>query len=526
MTEKRLPAFATENDIGWRWISSRPAYAFVGVVTLVAAILRLLYLGKESLWGDEAFTVALASIPLPTMLKLLATDEPNIALYVLMLRGWLALGDSESTIRLLSVVFAAATVPLLYCVARRLAGQPVALLTILLFAVNAWAIRYAQEARGYTLWMMLILASWLFFLRSLERPTRWNLGGYIAASALGLYAHFFAVMSFAAQWIAVLLCARRETPWRPMVASAAAIAVLGAPIVLATRLGYAGQLDWIPPTSFQTIQVTLYSFCGSVAGGRFATMLPLLCVTFWAVGFLALSRESRKSALAARNLALIVLGAALPVAIVFGVSIARPSFIPRYLFQCLPFFSILVAAGLWRMRPRWIGAAALLAILCLSLYQDYRYYQFYLRDDWRGATEYILSNAKTGDGIVTYDSPARWPYDYYASNFGSPAVRPDLIFPQWDNEFRVGGLSYPFAFRKSAGREAVMMRALDGAASVHPRIWLILYHNEIPAIGTDAGTERLLAALNQHYRMTAGRDFEEIRVLLFERAGNAPLPRA
>ena len=326
--------------------------------------------------------------------------------------------------------------------------------------------------------------------------------------------------------IAVLLCARRETPWRPMVASAAAIAVLGAPIVLATRLGYAGQLDWIPPTSFQTIQVTLYSFCGSVAGGRFATMLPLLCVTFWAVGFLALSRESRKSALAARNLALIVLGAALPVAIMFGVSIARPSFIPRYLFQCLPFFSILVAAGLWRMRPRWIGAAALLAILCLSLYQDYRYYQFYLRDDWRGATEYILSNAKTGDGIVTYDSPARWPYDYYASNFGSPAVRPDLIFPQWDNEFRVGGLSYPFAFRKSAGREAVMMRALDGAASVRPRIWLILYHNEIPAIGTDAGTERLLAALNQHYRMTAGRDFEEIRVLLFERAGNAPLPRA
>ncbi|MGB0060970.1 glycosyltransferase family 39 protein, partial [Candidatus Binatus sp.] len=176
MTEKRLPAFATENDIGWRWISGRPAYAFVAVVTLVAAILRLLYLGKESLWGDEAFTVALASIPLPTMLKLLATDEPNIALYVLMLRGWLALGDSESTIRLLSVVFAVATVPLLYCVARRLAGQPVALLTILLFAVNAWAIRYAQEARGYTLWMMLTLASWLFFLRSLERPTRWNLG--------------------------------------------------------------------------------------------------------------------------------------------------------------------------------------------------------------------------------------------------------------------------------------------------------------------------------------------------------------
>ena len=69
-----------------------------------------------------------------------------------------------------------------------------------------------------------------------------------------------------------------------------------------------------------------------------------------------------------------------------------------------------------------------------------------------------------------------------------------------------------------------MMRALDEAASVNPRIWLILYHNEIPAIGTDAGTQRLLAALNQHYRMTAERDFEAIRVLLFERAGNAPPP--
>ena len=84
-------------------------------MTLVGAILRLLYLGKESLWGDEAFTVALASIPLPTMLKLLATNEPNMSLYVLMLRGWLALGDSEATIRLPSVVIAVATVPLLYC---------------------------------------------------------------------------------------------------------------------------------------------------------------------------------------------------------------------------------------------------------------------------------------------------------------------------------------------------------------------------------------------------------------------------
>ena len=307
-----------------------------------------------------------------------------------------------------------------------------------------------------------------------------------------------------------------------MVASAAAIALLGAPIVVATRLGYVGQLDWIPPTSFQTIKVTLYSFCGSVGGGRFAWMLPLLCVIFWAVGFLALTRHSRESALAARNLALIVLGAVLPVAILFGVSIARPSFIPRYLFDCLPFFSILVAAGLWRTRPRWIGAAALIAILCLSLYQDYRYYQFYLRDDWRGATAYILRNAKTGDGVVTYDSPARWPYDYYVSHYGSPAVRPDLVFPQWDDEFRVGGSSYPFAFRESAGPEAVMMRALDEAASVNPRIWLILYHDQIPAIGTDAGTQRLLAALNQHYRMTAERDFEAIRVLLFERAGNAP----
>jgi mannosyltransferase len=500
--------------------------ASVAALTIVAAVLRILYIGKQSIWVDEASSIAFAQMPLHSMLRLLATREQNMSLYFLMLRAWLRVGDDEATVRMLSAVFSVAAVPLIYWVAARLSGWRVAIQATLLFAINAWAIRYAQEVRSYSLWLMLVLASWLYFLRSLERPSRRNLAGYVAASAFGLYAHFFAVLSYAAQWIAILPDRRREQPWRPIVAGGALVAVLGAPLLIASRLGDVGQTAWIPPTSFHAIQETVYGLSGSIAGGRFAWMLPGLCILFSAVGLFAMVRRRGESPDAARNLNMIVLGAVLPAATLLGVSLfARPLFLPRYMFECLPFFLIMVAAGLWNAQPRWIGAAGLIAVVCLSLYQDYRYYRFYTRDDWRGATNYVLSGAMPGDGVVIYGSLARWPYDYYVSRFGSPAGRPALIFPEWDDQFHVGGASYPFAHREPNGRDAAMMRAIDDAPKRYARIWLVIWPTDPFADSGRVTFERLLAALNQRYRLRSEKNFpDEIRVLLYDRvdadAGN------
>src|SRR5690348_3544095 len=70
-------------------------------IFLLAAAVRLLGLGNQDLWGDEAFSVMAAVGPIPNMLASLSTGEPHPPLFPLLLAAWLRLlGRSELVARL------------------------------------------------------------------------------------------------------------------------------------------------------------------------------------------------------------------------------------------------------------------------------------------------------------------------------------------------------------------------------------------------------------------------------------------
>src|SRR5579864_6808927 len=77
----------------------------------IGAITRLLFLGRKSFWLDEGASVALARLPWRAFVERLSTHEANMAVYYLLLRGWLAFGQSEFWIRTLSVIPGVATLP-------------------------------------------------------------------------------------------------------------------------------------------------------------------------------------------------------------------------------------------------------------------------------------------------------------------------------------------------------------------------------------------------------------------------------
>ncbi len=493
--------------------------ATAAILTVVATLLRVAFVGRQSFWGDEAATAIFARMQPRDMLQLLTTHESAMAMYFVLARFWAHLGDDEATLRMLSVIFAAATVPPLYFVARHLAGARVATVATLLFAVNAFAIRYAQEARSYSLWLLLVVVSWLYFLRIAERPARANVAGYIAASTLAVYAHVFAIFSLAAQWLAILSGPRQRLQSRPLLVSGFAIAILSAPLLVTTWLGDVGQTAWIEPIKFLTIQQTVYGFSGSLTGGPVAWLLPVICVALAGFGMLAMCRSSHQSVDAAQNFRLIVFGLAVPIAALVVMSFAKPAFVPRYAFECLPFFSIMVAIGLCEARPRVIGAIGLAAIVGLSLYQDYRYYRVYPRDDWRAATAYLLGNSNSGDAAILFSEANRWPYDYYVSRLGSPPQRPALIYPDWDREFRIAG-AYVLDPRALPAREAILMKVIDDAPARFPRIWLVQCANRNSRVGSDAATDRILAAMSKRYRAVSEKDFFDIQVTLYERIPN------
>ena len=121
--------------------------------------LRLVCLACKPLWFDEAFSVEVARLDWPNFLHLLWWREANMSFYYLLLRVWLHLGHSPYFIRSLSVIIAAATLPAIYWLARLLFDHRVALISAALFTFNAYDVRYSQEARSYSLLVLLATLS-------------------------------------------------------------------------------------------------------------------------------------------------------------------------------------------------------------------------------------------------------------------------------------------------------------------------------------------------------------------------------
>jgi mannosyltransferase len=127
-------------------------------ITLLALFLRLHLLGQDSFWGDELASVRRAQMDWDAFWELMR-GIPAMALYYALLRFWILLGDSEFTVRILSVIPAVVTVPLVYFMGKRLFDPRVGLIAALLLAMNAFHIQYSQEARSYSLLILLVTLS-------------------------------------------------------------------------------------------------------------------------------------------------------------------------------------------------------------------------------------------------------------------------------------------------------------------------------------------------------------------------------
>src|SRR5262249_25627339 len=136
-------------------------------IVVVAVLLRVVFLGTRSLWSDEIVSVKLASDTWEAFRYWLLRREANMALYYLLLRGWVRYGDGEAWVRLFSAIFGVLTVPLLYLLAKRWFGERVAWITALLAATNACMVQFSQEARSYSMLLFLVVLSYLLLEKTL-----------------------------------------------------------------------------------------------------------------------------------------------------------------------------------------------------------------------------------------------------------------------------------------------------------------------------------------------------------------------
>lgn len=171
----------------------------------VGAILRLAYIAKTPPWYDEAYTMLITRRPLDQLLRAAAGDV-HPPLYYLLTAPLAAL-PQPLTLRLVSAACSIAALLVLLAIIRAYElPRPVQIGALAMAALSPVQWYYAQEARMYSLFQLLVLLAWWAALRR-----RWGWFGLLNLAIL--YTHTYGLFYVAALGLlSVLLELQRPRP--------------------------------------------------------------------------------------------------------------------------------------------------------------------------------------------------------------------------------------------------------------------------------------------------------------------------
>lgn len=132
-------------------------------------------------------------------IKLLAKEVPeHPPLYYVIARFWAELfGTSPAAMRSFPALISLFGFVAIYWLCLELFTSPlVGSIAVALFAVSPIYVRYAQEARQYSFWMVAILLSCIALLRAMRIQTKQSWIFYTIAVITSLYCHLFSVFVF------------------------------------------------------------------------------------------------------------------------------------------------------------------------------------------------------------------------------------------------------------------------------------------------------------------------------------------
>jgi len=471
---------------------SRPLLLML--LTLAGAWLRLWHLGTKSLWIDEGATVALARASWQHFVWVWWHGEAALqTIYFLLMRGWVNGGLGEAWLRLPSALFGIASIPLLYLVARRFMAAPAALAAAALLAFSPTHIYFSQEARSYTLAILLVLLATWFFVLAVEydRPRDWAL--WTVSGIAAFYTHDFAALVLVAQAVSLLFKAS-PAPWRKVLGCGAIILFAALPGLTYPLRASAENLHfvWMPRPSVKEIWHLAMFFGG---GG----VKVAIAIALWVAGMVAISRSRRDTDLNHfwRG-TLILLWAILPALILGAVSLREPLFLDRYMVFSLPATILLASQGAENLRRYKIGAVLVIALCAMSLPSIVQQYGK-PREDWRGATNLVLTSATPGDAVVFFPFYTRVMLDYYGDRFGAARASLHVFAP---------------AYYSGGEDERALLAALERDPHQFRHVWVFVAGHDAQLQSFERGPA-VEGALQSIFGSPAEHKFADVEVLEF-----------
>lgn len=409
---------------------SRP-WAFSAVLVALAFILRTGRLG-DSVWFDELWSTRIKLGDLWDLVVSTLGDYHPPG-YALLMFAWIhTFGDSEWSVRMLPLLAGVATVWLTYRIGRLAFDEATGRIGAVLLAVAAAHVWYSQEARAYSLNVCLIALAALALMELRQRPEAraWAALLAVTLAVLPLIHYYNLVVVVLLAWAVRSLPARL----RHRLLTAAA----GGTIAALAYAGFKQLLGMLPVTSsylrpFTPFEAWQLLFSWFLTGDGLRWFLPenttgrvvtiALQVTAAVLFCLGVGRAASRQRHDGRLV--VLLFAAFPACLMaLWLSGLEKTYIERSALPAIPFFLLLVAAGIPE-RSRYLRGATVVLLVALqatglfALARHPDQWTIYKpHEAWRELADWLgpRSGVATGQTVLLASDPAI-SLLYYGSEF-------------------------------------------------------------------------------------------------------------
>jgi hypothetical protein len=318
----------------------------------VAAGLAAFLLGQAIRWPpheDETLVFFVSRQHLSDLFSTVFEERGGAPLHFLLAHAVGTIWSGLLPLRLISVLFTIASVPVIAMLVARLTDRRTALLATAIAAASWMVIYHGIYARMYGLFLFTSALSFLLLLRAIEGrdPWRWAAWSLVMLAAIATQPYGAFVLGISA--VFVLACRRMERfSLRPAFVSVSLVTLLALPLWLVYRVlahrfdvgvgGGSGSKLGSPVD----VLAYLVRVAGDFTVGWTGAVAVVLVVAL--VGMVTLARSHPRAALLAGAVFLLPTAAFLVAR--SGSSVSLES---RHLIFALPFFAMVVAVGLLRL---------------------------------------------------------------------------------------------------------------------------------------------------------------------------------
>ncbi len=426
------------------------------IIFAIGIFLRFFKLGGQSVWIDEFCTARFAANKDLIMVfwDVFAKDMHPPMFYMLEHIFCGIFGYSELSLRFLPFVFGVISMFVFYRFVRAFFSEETSLIATALFCLNPYQIYYAQEARNYTMFLVVSMLMMYYFLMSIKYNS-FMAGPFVFWSVLGIYTHAFAVILLLVMNGVLIIGYREEIRLNLWLKAQAVIAVFLLPMFMFLLKASSAESYY---HNMQMFLAPFYSMKNYLFGMTFDwgifTVIALVAALYLVIiGAFTYRQKSIKIT----GIIFWVSAGFMLFPWIISVLTGKSIYSERTFILVSALIIVLLSIGIsyMSMQGKTLAMTVMFGIYSLALY-NYYFVEKYQKADYKKQYTQVAENFREGDVIVHSFMASYSSFEFYSRYMSNTKISNRLMgeIP----EFKGSGLRFKIRDMWRAFKNEVLLK--------------------------------------------------------------------